>query len=154
MAVSTAPLGPGTLKLGPTATAFDASCQLLNAQVENDKSKDDDETTLCGDTVPGDVTYTFTLTGTFFQDLALASGIVAYSWEHMGEAVDFEFVPNTAAAASVEGQVTVDPLIVGGDEPKAKMRSDFTWDIVGTPTFTPGTGSPPALLEAPAEATA
>lgn len=147
MAVTTTKLGPGTLTLTLGAgTPLDVSCQLVSAQVEWDKNKDDDETTLCGDVVAGDVTYTATLSGTFFQDLATATGIVAFTWDNKGAAVEFEFTPNTIAAASVTGVVTVDPLMVGGDTPKAKMRSDFKWDCVGEPTLTPGTG----VLEAAA----
>lgn len=143
MAVATTPLGPGTLTLGETTASLDVSCQLIGAQVEADKTKEDDETTLCGDVVTGDVTYTYTLSGTMFQDLAIAGGVVDYTWTNTGQTVPFVFTPNTVAAAKVEGDVLIDPLMVGGDEPKAKMRSEFTWDIVGTPTFTPGTGTPP-----------
>jgi len=140
MPVTTTKLGPGTFTLGPAGTPLDFSCQLVSMTVETDKSKDDDETTLCGDVVAGDTTYTATLSGEFFQDLADPAGIVAYSWDNMGVAVEFIYTPNTAAAGSVEGLVTVDPLPIGGDEPKAKMRSEFTWDCVGVPTFTPGVG--------------
>jgi hypothetical protein len=135
MPVSTTKLGPGTLTLGETGTELDASCQLLGAMVEWDKDKEDDETTLCGDVVPGDMTYTATLSGTVYQDLAEATGLVAYTWEHKGETVAFEFVPNTAAGATVTGDVIVDPLTVGGDEMKVKMQSDFEWDCVGEPTI-------------------
>ncbi|HKE75223.1 MAG TPA: hypothetical protein VKB57_16495 [Acidimicrobiales bacterium] len=138
MTASTTPLGPGTLKLGETATALDVSCQLTAAQVEWDKDKEDDETTLCGDVVPGDTTYTATLSGTLYQDLAVATGVVAYTWENKGQAVPFEFVPNTAAGATVTGTVVVDPITVGGDEMKAKMTSDFEWDCVGEPDITFG----------------
>jgi len=140
MAVSTTKLGPGTLTLGPTGTPLDVSCQLVSATVEWDSSKDDDETTLCGDVVAGDLTFTATLSGTFFQDLGLATGVVAYTWDNKGAEVEFTYTPNTAAGGSVAGIVTIKPLTIGGDEPKAKMRSDFTWDCVGEPVFTPGTG--------------
>lgn len=144
MAVSTTKLGPGTLTLTLAAgTPLDVSCQLVSAQVEWDKNKDDDETVLCGDVVAGDVVYSATLAGTFFQDLAATTdGIVEFSWTHKGEVVDFEYVPNTDAAKAVTGQVTVDPLMVGGDTPKAKMRSDFKWDCVGEPVLGAVTAGP------------
>jgi hypothetical protein len=97
-------LGPGTLTIG-TATPFDASCQLANGVVAWDKDKDDDIRVLCGDTVPGATTYTSTFSGTFLQDLADEAGLVAYTWEHKGESLPFEFVPNTAAGATVTGTI-------------------------------------------------
>lgn len=141
MAVSTSTLGPGTLKLGPTATPTDVSCQVISAQVEVSMDKDDDEYVLCGEVVAGDATFTATLSGTVFQDLASATGLVAYSWSNMGQTVAFEYVPNTADTAKVAGDVIVQPITVGGDEPKKRMRSDFEWQCVGVPTFTPGTGA-------------
>lgn len=141
MAVTTTKLGPGTLTLTLGAgTPLDVSCQLVSAQVEWDKNKDDDETTLCGDVVAGDTTYSATLSGTVFQDLAAVSpnGIVEFTWTNKGAECAFEFTPNTAAGATVAGNVTIDPLMIGGDTPKAKMRSDFKWDCVGEPTLTIG----------------
>lgn len=137
--------GPGTLTLGETATPIDISCQLISAAIEWDKDKDDDETVLCGDVVPGATTYTAQLTGEMFQDVADAAGILFYSWEHKGETVPFTFVPNTAAGTEASGNVTLDPITFGSDEPKANMRSDFTWDIVGEPTLT--AGAPAGLAE-------
>jgi hypothetical protein len=126
-------LGPGTLTIG-TATPFDASCQLANGVVAWDKDKDDDIRVLCGDTVPGATTYTSTFSGTFLQDLADEAGLVAYTWEHKGESLPFEYVPNTAAGATVTGTITVDPLDVGSDGDYGEvMEADFEWDLVGEP---------------------
>src|SRR5262245_56195578 len=98
MAYNVTKFGPGTITLGSATPGpiVDFSCQLINATVEWDKDKDDDVTTLCGDVVPGSTTYTATITGTLFQDVGVATGILEYSWDHKGETVPFEFVPNTA----------------------------------------------------------
>jgi hypothetical protein len=137
MAVKSTKLGPGTLILGPTGTPQDASCQLQNGVVEWDKDKDDDITVLCGDTVPGGTTYTATLSGTFLQDLEDdTTGLVAWSWANKGTTQDFEFVPNTAAGATVTGKVIVDPIAVGSTEDYgATLTSDFEWDCVGEPVL-------------------
>lgn len=136
MAYSTR-LGPGTLTFGPTGTPMDASCQLANGVVEWDKDADDDIKTLCGDTVAGAVTYSATLSGTFLQDLTEDDGLVAYTWDNKGNTVPFTFVPNTAAGATVTGDVVVDPLAVGSTEDMgAVMTSDFEWACVGEPTLT------------------
>ena len=116
--------GPGTLTLDVVAP-IDISCQLITAQIEWSKDKDDDETVLCGDVVAGATTYTAQLTGEMFQDVADAAGILHYSWAHKGEIVPFTFTPNTAAGTEASGDVVLDPLTFGSDEPKANMRSRF-----------------------------
>ncbi len=136
MPANTTVLGPGTLSVGAVGSEVDFSCQVNNAMVAWDKDKDDDQTVLCGETVAGSVTYTATLSGNVFQDLADPAGIVAFSWANKGTVVPFEFVPNTTAGTSVTGEVLIDPIQVGGDEMKAKMTADFEWDCVGEPDIT------------------
>ena len=131
--------GPGTLTLGEVGSPIDVSCQVINAQIEWDKDKDDDQVVLCGETVAGATTYTASLTGEMFQDVADAAGILFYSWEHKGETVPFTFTPSTAAGTKADGELVLDPLTFGSDEPKANMTSDFTWDCVGEPVLTAGT---------------
>jgi hypothetical protein len=137
MPASTTRLGPGTLTLGPTATVEDASCQLVNAVISWDKEEDDPITVLCGDVVPGSTTYTASLSGSLLQDLADEAGLVAYTWANKGTAVDFVFTPNTAAGATVTGQLVLDPLDVGStDDYGVIMQSDFEWSCVGEPELT------------------
>jgi hypothetical protein len=146
MPVSANKFGPGTLKLGPTATAIDYSCQVTALQVEWDKDTEDPLYVLCGETVPGGTTYSATLTGTVLQDLDgdPVSGLVFYTWANKGNVVAFEFIPNNDIGAKVTGSVVIDPLSVGGDEYAATMTSEFEWDIVGVPTLTPGAAAPGA----------
>jgi len=129
-------LGPGTLKIGDIGTEVDFSCQVTAAHVDTNVDEGDDTIVLCGETVPGARTYSHSLAGSLLQDLN-ASGIVAFTWEHPGEQVPFDFAPLTAGAAKVAGTLIVDPLTIGGDEAGANMSSDFEFAIVGTPTFTP-----------------
>ena len=134
--MSATPLGPGTLLVGSAGSEVDMSCQIVHAQIEWSKEKDDDLTVLCGDTIPGAVTYTAALVGNVFQDSGDAAGIVRSSWDPaklMGKTVPFEFVPNTADGVAATGDLTVDPVTFGMDDAGAKMASDFTWDIVGHP---------------------
>ena len=93
---------------------------------------------LCGETVGGSTIYTATLNGEMFQDVADAAGILFYSWEHKGETVPFTFEPSTAAGTSCAGDLILDPLMFGSDEPKANMTSDFAWACVGDPVLTAG----------------
>jgi hypothetical protein len=136
MPAKTVKLGPGLLSIGETGTAIDFTCQVTAAHVDWEVDEGDDTQVLCGETVPGERTYSATMAGTLFQDLgATPAGIVDYSWAHKGEEVPFVFVPNTAAAVQVEGNLILDPLTVGGDESGANMTSDFEWAIVGEPVL-------------------
>jgi hypothetical protein len=145
MSAKVTKFGPGTLTLGEVGTPIDVSCQVISCQVTWEKDKDEDVVVLCGETVGGSTIYTAQLTGEMFQDVADAAGILFYSWEHKGETVPFTFEPSTAAGATCTGNVIVDPLSFGSDEPKANMTSDFTWDCVGEPVLTAG---PPATFDA------
>lgn len=130
-------LGPGTLTLGPVGTPLDASCQLANAALSWEKDQDDDITVLCGDVVPGALTYTAALSGSFLQDLSEADGLVAFTWENKGTVSDFVFIPNTTAGATVTGKLTIDPLDVGStDDYGSVLQSDFEWSCVGEPVLT------------------
>jgi hypothetical protein len=135
MPATTVKLGPGLLTIGETGTPVDFTCQVIGARVEWSVDADDPVQVLCGDSVPGDRTYGASLTGSLFQDLGLATGIVAFSWANKGVEVPFTFVPNDAAAQEVAGTLVMDPLSVGGDEAGANMTSDFDWAIVGEPTL-------------------
>jgi hypothetical protein len=93
---------------------------------------------LCGDSVPGARTYSAHFSGTLYQDLGLATGIVAYSWAHKGESVPFTFEPSTDVGVTVTGTLIIDPLAVGGDEAGANMTADFDWTCVGEPVLSAG----------------
>jgi hypothetical protein len=127
-------LGPGKLTIGTTGTTLDLSCQLSKAFVEWDKDKEDDTEVLCGEAIPGGITYTGKLTGTVLLDLS-DDGMVDFTWAEKGNQHPFVFVPNTAAGKQVSGTLTVDPLNVGGEEVKKNMKVDFEWDIVGEPAW-------------------
>lgn len=140
MAPKVTKLGPGTLKVGPTASVMDVSCQIQNAVVAWSADTEDDLKVLCGDTVPGARTYSSTISGTMLEDLD-TGGFVDYTWTHKGETVDVEYVPNTDNGAMVVGQVVLDPLDVGStDDFGTPMASDFEWTFVGDPVLTPGAG--------------
>lgn len=132
-------LGPGSLTLGSTPTDF--AMQLTNARVEptENVTEGEDLNLLDGSTLLGedDVTYSYVLAGTAVQDLN-ASGFTDYTWDNAGVEVPFTFIPNTArgAAVGVTGTCRVSPVAIGGDV-KVRNTTDFTFAIIGTPTFTP-----------------
>ena len=138
MPATTVKLGPGTLSIGEVGTEVDFTCQVTAAHVDWEVDAEDPTEVLCGETVPGERSYTSVLAGTLYQDLGVSTGIVAYSWQHKGEEVAFSFIPSTDAGDEVTGTVILDPLSVGGDEAGTNMTSDFEWAIVGEPTLTSG----------------
>lgn len=128
-------LGPGTLTIGEVGTAVDFALQFTGATVSWSKDKDDDVPVLSGGLLAGDTTYTASLSGNVFQDLAEDDGLVAYSWEHKGEEVPVVWVPSDAAGKRVTGTIVMDPIDIGGDEAKKRPRSDVEWAFVGEPVL-------------------
>lgn len=136
MALKSFKMGDGTFKLGP-AGVQDASCQVTNLRVEcsENVASTDAVPVLCGEVLPAedDVTLTWQISGNVVQDID-AADLVAYTWTNAMEQVEFTFVPNTVAARKVTGIVRLVPLTLGGDV-KTRPRSDFTWQIIGTPVM-------------------
>lgn len=135
MAIRAYTVGPGTLTFTGTNTAIQS--QVTAARVTTNANRGDDLKVLSGETIPGESTYTFALEVTVLQDI-VAKGIIDFSWVNMGKQVDFTYTPNTESRATITGKVVVDPISVGGPVGD-RATSDFTWNIVGTPKFTPAT---------------
>ena len=136
MPINTTKLGPGTLTLGAGAMEVNAQLTACSVVPSENVTTTDSIKVLSGEELAGDdsASYTFTLEGTFLQDLGAVASVVDWSWSNMGTEQPFTFTPNTAAAVEVSGTLTPVPLRVGGDEVDAgPMASDFTWRIKGTP---------------------
>lgn len=140
--------GPGTLKIGEVGTEIDASCLVNSFTIEPSKDQADDVTKLCGNVVPGLITYTYAATGNLDIDPDDPDGLFFLSWANPGAEVPFAFVPNTDQGTAAAGVLILDPLAFGGDEYGATMNADVEWSIVGKPTITPG-GAPAADRFAP-----
>lgn len=138
MAANVVRFGPGTFKLGPTGTELVFDCQVQSMGVNVNKNTGDTITVLCGDTVPGAITYDYTLAGTFMQDLGTADGIMQHCWDNKGITETFVFVPATSATTSVTGQVIVDPLQIAdsGASFGDVLTTDFEFSMVGEPDIT------------------
>lgn len=129
-------LGPGTLKIGATGTEIDVSCMVNNAVISAEKDEGDSTTKLCGDVVPGAVSYTYSLSGNLDTDVDVADGLFALSQAEPGSQQGYEFTPNTDAGTKAVGTLIIDPLDFGGDESGAYMTSDFEFSLTGPPTYT------------------
>jgi len=135
MAVSRTKTGPGTIIVGEIGVDdIDFSAQVLSCVVEYDKDKEDDRKVLSGETVAGAVRRSATVSITMLNDIAVAAGIVRFSWANKGSEQPFRFVPNTAADQAIEGTIEIEPIAIGGDVDD-DMETEFEWDFVGEPTL-------------------
>jgi hypothetical protein len=144
MAIHESRLMNGTLKLGPTATQLDVSCQVTNARITSAYSDDGDAvTTLCGDTKPPPRKLDgHKLEGTVVQDFDLDTGVIAFLWANDLQVVAYEYVPNDVATCPViTGTVMIEiPTDTYGGDVNKRITSDFTWNMQEKPTFTPPLG--------------
>lgn len=141
MPVVEAKVKSGTLKLGPTATAFDLSCQVTNVRVNRSYTDDGDSLeTLCGDLIPpGEKVDATQIAGTFVQDwLDEALSITEYLWAHDLETQAFEYVPNPGGGGpTLTGscRLKVPAESFGGDV-NTRITSDFEFNVIGEITRT------------------
>lgn len=146
MAVNAVRFGPGTLKLGELP-GTDFSCQVQSLGVNVEKDEGDPVRVLCGDSVPGAISYTYTLAGTLLQDF-IESGLQAFTWTNAGVQVPFEYVPNTGATGTkVVGMVVMDPMAYGTSDGEYGdvLTADVEWSCVGQPEITWASALPTAM---------
>jgi hypothetical protein len=137
----------GTLTIGAADLAV--SAQILSAAVvPSEKVKETEpEPVLSGDEIPGgsSASVTARFKGKVVQD-AHAAGLVAYSYTHAGEVVEFTYTPNTGESPTLTGFVRMVPFQIGGDVSKTdRAKADFDWAAFETvdetgipvPTFLP-----------------
>jgi hypothetical protein len=127
-------MGPGVLTVGAVGAPLDFSGRCTKASVTWKVDTSDDVVVLSGATIAGDRTYTATLEATVYQDDLTAGGLIDYSWAHKGQTVPFTFQPY-AGGRAITGELTIDPLDVGGDVEK-KNTADLKWGCVGEPELT------------------
>ena len=129
------------MKLGPTATAFDCSCQITNVRITSAYSDDGDSVTvLCGDTKPPPRKLDgHKLEGTIVQDFGASTSVVDWLWAHDLEVVDYTYTPNDSATCpEITGSVMIEiPAETYGGDVNKRITSDFTWNMQEKPTFTP-----------------
>jgi hypothetical protein len=133
---TTAKFGPGTLTIGAVGSEIDCACLINGFRIAATKDQADGTTKLCGKTRPGAVSYTYEATGNVDTDVADEAGLFALSQSAAGTEQPFTFTPNTEAATSATGVLIIDPLDFGADAYGDDLTSDFTFALVGQPTYT------------------
>lgn len=131
MTVKAQKLGPGVFSIGEVGTPLDLTAQVTQLKITPSVDAEDAVPTLSGESLAGDRTYSWTVSGTLIQDLT-EDGMFDYTWSNAGDEVPFTFTPSTTVGRDVTGVVIVDPLELGGDIGK-KNTTEFEWTIVGDP---------------------
>lgn len=137
MAVISSRIKEGVLTFG-TTTPVDFSCQPTNIRLTPTTNTEDPVETLCGDTVAGTGSTSWALNGTAIQDFDDVDGFLLYAFQNNGDTVDFSWTPN-AGAGEWTGQCVIQALEIGGDI-NARVTTDFSFPVVGTPIHTPPVG--------------
>lgn len=138
MAIKRHKLGPGTLTLGVGGpAAISSQVRSCTVRVTEQTKTTEAIDVLSGESLPEEeeASYKYALAVKFLTDLD-ADGVTAYTWANRGDTVAMEFTPNTATGGTVEGNVRLVPLDIGGDV-KADMEADVTFAGVGDFDFTP-----------------
>jgi len=134
MPVTDSRVRTGSLIFDPSGTPSDFSCQptAVSIQPQNTDASADFIEVLCGDEIPSDANTSAELEAnlvfTAIQDFTDSAGLVAYSWLHNGEEMEFTWQPTSDPADSWLGTVKVQALEVGG-EVNTRLTNDAQWRI-------------------------
>jgi len=125
-------LGPGTLKIGTPAPGTEFGFQVSNCVLTPAADEADGTPTLAVPDPAPELTTNFTLDGTAIADHGSSSGFSRYCFEHDGETMDFEWVPNSSETtpATLTGQIQVRAFPMGGAVGE-QITQDFSFPVVG-----------------------
>jgi hypothetical protein len=127
-------LGPGTLLLG-TAPGEEFGFQVSNIRLVPAVDSTDGTPTLAVPDPAPESTTTYSLDGSAINDFAVPGGLQRYCFDNDGDTVDFSFTSSTVDGTTLAGQVQIHAFEMGGDV-GTQLVTDFSWPVVGKPTFT------------------
>jgi hypothetical protein len=129
-------LGVGTLTIGGTEYAYQASAVRLSPDV----SSDDGTPTLAIPSPPPESSVSWALNIDAIQDFENPAGLVNYLMDHALEVVAFVWTPLTDAGVIYAGDVQLVPMEVGGDV-AVQVVTSVELPVVGEPTRTDAAGT-------------
>lgn len=115
-------LGPGIFKITTNNGDKNFSADLTKAQLNPSNSSDDPTTYLDG-SEETNTTTTWTFEGTVGDDFS-EDGLAVWLFDHQGETLPAQFVPNKNSKIQWTFNVTVAPIAIGGD-----VKSQNTNDL-------------------------
>ncbi|MEQ6137945.1 hypothetical protein ABKP74_03310 [Bifidobacterium breve] len=126
MATKIRTLGEGKLNITDTTNARDFSGDVTKAQLVASNSSEDPVNFLDGSQETSTTT-TWTLEGTIGDDFG-SDSLSLWCFDHAGETLPFEFVPNIKGGIKWTGNAEISPVSVGGDV-KSKNTNDFSFPV-------------------------
>lgn len=131
--MATRTLGPGSLKIGATATPREFAMNLTNCRITSDTSSEDPTPMLDGSEMDGEDTYAFALAGKIQQDYDYDS-LERYCFDNRGKLEPFVFTPANDGGIDWSGTVKIRPVSEMGGDVKKRNTTDFEFPIIGAPT--------------------
>lgn len=119
-------LGPGKLTITDKVKGRDFSAQVTKVQLAASNNTDDPINFLDGSQDTSTST-DWTLEGTIVDDFD-ADNLSAWCFDHAGEQMPFEWVPNAKGKIKWTGNVNVSAVSIGGDV-KSKNTNDFSFPV-------------------------
>ncbi|GAB2558794.1 hypothetical protein [Leucobacter ruminantium] len=134
MAVNVIEIGPGTLTIGAPSALTDFSDQCVSAELIPSVDKEKPRRVLSGKNVPGARTESVKLQCEFLNDFGAQDSRSEWLWEHRGQEVPFNYVPNSSAGKAITGTLVVEPIAIGGKAGE-KPEKQVEFDLVDPPVF-------------------
>jgi hypothetical protein len=125
-------LGPGSLKIGETASVREWAGELTKTSLEPNTSSEDPIPTLDGGQVDGEDSYTWSLKGTLLDNFDFDS-LQVFALNNKGKLLPFVWTPNSEGGVDFSGVIKIRPIALGGDV-KKKNTNDFEFTLLGDPT--------------------
>ncbi len=138
-------LGPGSLAIGEPGSPKQWASEITKVTVTPSTDSEDDTPMLDGSTEDGEDTTTWELGGSILDKYTL-TGMQAWAAENKGKKLPFVFVPSEEGSLEIGGVIKVRPIALGGDV-KKKNSNDFTFPLVGDPTFSEYESDEPVFPE-------
>lgn len=133
MAVESHTLGPGQLTLGETGTERQFGTAIRSGSVTPTAEEGEELEVLSGDVVADEGSETWVLEGTVLQSYDLDS-LIKWCADHSGEEMPFKYRARSDQPLTASGRCLVRSIRYGGDV-KTRNTSDFSFKLVGKPTF-------------------
>jgi hypothetical protein len=130
--MTTRTLGPGSLKIGETATIREWGGECAKVALEPSTSGDDPVPMLDGSNLESEDVTTWELTGTIPDSFEFDS-LQVFCIANQGKLLPFAWTPNDAGTVDYSGIVKIRPIAIGGDV-KKKNQNDFAFPVSGQPT--------------------
>lgn len=124
-------LGPGKLKFGKTGDIREFQSAVTKCEFTPDLKMDNPVPLLDGSDFQPEGEWGGTISGDFYQEYGLNS-LIAWCFDHAGEIIEFEYMPNETGKLSWTGKCRISPVKVGGD-PKKNNTTAFSFTLVGRP---------------------